>query len=170
MQETQVWCLGREDPLEKGMATYSRTLAWTSHVQRSLEGYKWGHRELDTTEWPTLTGQCRGYERHRFYPWVGKILWRRAWQLIPVFLPGESHGQWRLAGYIQSIGSQRAVPLLEGYMKQLSMYAHMHTSHLHSLRNHFFTWKWGRYGPCLCCRFIERTQNNTTWKECFRNV
>ena len=28
MQETQVWSLGREDPLEKGMATYSSILAW----------------------------------------------------------------------------------------------------------------------------------------------
>ena len=28
MQETRVWSLGREDPLEKGMATYSRILAW----------------------------------------------------------------------------------------------------------------------------------------------
>ena len=28
MQETQVWFLGREDPLEKGTATYSSTLAW----------------------------------------------------------------------------------------------------------------------------------------------
>ena len=28
MQETQVWSLGWEDPLEKGMATHSRILAW----------------------------------------------------------------------------------------------------------------------------------------------
>ena len=34
-----------------------------------------------------------------FDPWVGKIPWRRAWQLTPVFLPGESHGQRSLAGY-----------------------------------------------------------------------
>lgn len=27
-QETQVWSLGWEDPLEKGMATCSRILAW----------------------------------------------------------------------------------------------------------------------------------------------
>ena len=33
----------------------------------------------------------------RFYPWVGKILWRRAWQPTPVFLPGESDGQRSLA-------------------------------------------------------------------------
>ena len=25
--------------------------------------------------------------------WVGKIAWRRAWQLTPVFLPEESQGQ-----------------------------------------------------------------------------
>ena len=28
LQETQVRSLGREDPLEKGMATHSSTLAW----------------------------------------------------------------------------------------------------------------------------------------------
>ena len=33
-------------------------------------------------------------------------LWRE-WQLTPVFLPGKSRGQRSLAGYIQSIGSQR---------------------------------------------------------------
>ena len=31
--------------------------------------------------------------------WVSKIPWRRKWQPIPVFLPGESHGQRRLVGY-----------------------------------------------------------------------
>ena len=40
--------------------------------------------------------QCR---RHRFNPWIGKSPWRRAWQPIPVFLPGESHGQRSLTGY-----------------------------------------------------------------------
>ena len=28
MQETQVWSLGQEDPLEKGMATHSSILVW----------------------------------------------------------------------------------------------------------------------------------------------
>ena len=28
MQEIQVWSLGREDPLEKAMATHSSILAW----------------------------------------------------------------------------------------------------------------------------------------------
>ena len=41
------------------------------------------------------TCRCR---RHRFDPRVGKILWRRARQPTPVFLPGESHGQRSLVG------------------------------------------------------------------------
>ena len=45
------------------------------------------------------TCQCRRHKRHSFHPWVGKIPWRRAWQLTPVFLPGESHGQRNLVGY-----------------------------------------------------------------------
>ena len=40
--------------------------------------------------------QCRGC---RFNPWVEKIPKRRKWQPAPVFLPGKSHGQRRLAGY-----------------------------------------------------------------------
>ena len=30
---------------------------------------------------------------------IPPLKWRRKWQPITVFLPGESHGQWRLAGY-----------------------------------------------------------------------
>ena len=51
MLETWVRSLGREDPLEKEMATHSSTLAWKSHGGRSLEGYSlWGRKESDTTE------------------------------------------------------------------------------------------------------------------------
>ena len=39
------------------------------------------------------------YRRPRFNPWLGKIPWRREWLPIPVFLPGESHGQRSLVGY-----------------------------------------------------------------------
>ena len=43
--------------------------------------------------------QCRRLQRHAFDPWVGKIPWRREWQPIPVFLPGEFHGQKSLVDY-----------------------------------------------------------------------
>ena len=42
---------------------------------------------------------CLHCRRLRFDSWVRKIPWRRAWQPIPVFLPGEFHGQRSLAGY-----------------------------------------------------------------------
>ena len=49
--ETWVQFLGREDPLEKEMATHSGTLAWKIHGQRSLVGYSpWGCKELTRTE------------------------------------------------------------------------------------------------------------------------
>ena len=45
MQETQVWALGRKDPLEKELATHSSILAWRIHGQRSLVGCSpWGRK------------------------------------------------------------------------------------------------------------------------------
>ena len=40
--------------------------------------------------------------RPGFHPWIGKIPWRRRWQLTPVFLPGKSHGWRSLAGVTKS--------------------------------------------------------------------
>ena len=48
--------------------------------------------------------QCR---RLRFDPWVGKIPWRRKWQPIPVFLPGEIPSI-KEPGGLQSMGSQKS--------------------------------------------------------------
>ena len=46
--------------------------------------------------------QCR---RLRFNPWVRKILWRRTWLPMPVFLPGEFCGQKNLVDY--SLGGRK---------------------------------------------------------------
>ena len=57
MPQTRVRALGRDDPLEEGMATYSSILPGESHGQRSLAGYSpLGCKELDTTEATYLTG------------------------------------------------------------------------------------------------------------------
>ena len=78
--QTLVQSLGREDPLEKEMATHSSTLAW----------------EIPRMEEP---GRRLPTMRPTFNPWVGKIPWRRKWQPTPVLLPGKSH-RWRsLVGY-----------------------------------------------------------------------
>ena len=37
--------------------------------------------------------QCRGFQRHRFNPWVGKDPLEKGVATTPVILPGESHGQ-----------------------------------------------------------------------------
>ena len=50
MPDTWVQSLGQEDPLEKGMATYSSILAWKFHGQGSLMDYSpWGRKESDAT-------------------------------------------------------------------------------------------------------------------------
>ena len=47
VQETQVLSLGWEEPLEKGMATHSRILAWEIPGTGSLAGYSpWGHKTV----------------------------------------------------------------------------------------------------------------------------
>ena len=51
MQETRVWSLGQEDPLEKEWQPTPVLLAGKSHGQRSMVGYSpWGHKELNMTE------------------------------------------------------------------------------------------------------------------------
>ena len=52
MQETWVQSLGREDPLEAGMATHSSILAWRILWTEESGGLRFraGHKESDTTE------------------------------------------------------------------------------------------------------------------------
>ena len=64
MQEIWVGSLGREDPLEKGMAAYSSILVWRiTWTEESgwLEG-PWGHKELDKTEQLTLSLFSLGFQ------------------------------------------------------------------------------------------------------------
>ena len=57
VQEIWVQSLGREDPLEKGMATHSSVLAWRSPwTEEPTAGYSaWDWKKLDTTEQLTLS-------------------------------------------------------------------------------------------------------------------
>ena len=49
--ETRIWALGREDPLEKEMATLSSTLVWEIPWMEEPVGCSpWGHKDSDTTE------------------------------------------------------------------------------------------------------------------------
>ena len=66
MQETWVWSLDWEDPLEKVRATHSGILAWRIiHGQRSLVGYSpWGCKESDKTEQLSLSLSA-SHSRHK---------------------------------------------------------------------------------------------------------
>ena len=45
MQDTWIQCLGQEDPLEKGMATYYSILAWRIPWTEEPVGYSpWDHK------------------------------------------------------------------------------------------------------------------------------
>ena len=85
MQETRVQSLGREDPLEKGMATYSSILAWRIPWTEEPSGL-WDSKESDTTEQLTLWGAYQVAQQ------------RKQWQPTPVLLRGESQGWWSLGG------------------------------------------------------------------------
>ena len=57
----------------------------------------WGLLVTQTVEHPP--NNAGDVKRCGCDPWLRKIPWRREWLRIPVFVPGESHGQWSLAGY-----------------------------------------------------------------------
>ena len=122
MGEIRVRSLGWEEPLEKEMATHSSTTAWkilwTEEPGRlqSMGSQRLGHDWATSLHFTSLhfalrmgllggasdkepACQCRRHKRLGFYPWMGKIPWRRAWQPTPGFLPGESHWQRSLVGY-----------------------------------------------------------------------
>ena len=97
MQETQIWSLGWEDPLEKeGKGDPLQYSGW----ENSLGSQRIGHDWVTELNWwlsnKESACQCR---RHRFDPWVRKISWIIKWQPIPGFLPRQSHGQRSLVGY-----------------------------------------------------------------------
>ena len=62
------------------------------------------------------TCQHRRRKRHGYDPWVRKIPWRRKWQPTPICLPGQSHGQWRLAATVHGVTKSQT------RLKQLSMH------------------------------------------------
>ena len=108
MQETWVWSLGWEDPLEEGIATHSSILAWRIPMDRGTQqaAVHGVRKEMDTTEQlSTHSGTYtlvnvpnnHSYTFSRYLSWVWcdfKILGHGAWQKerapeeIPTCSPG----------------------------------------------------------------------------------
>ena len=70
-----------------------------AHSSYSQNTFRITYQPLEEPWWSDSKRICLQCRRRRFDTWAGKIPWRRKWQLTPVFLLGESHGQRRLVGY-----------------------------------------------------------------------
>ena len=108
MQETRVQSLGKEDPLEKGMATHSSIFAWripwTEELGRlqSMGSHRLRHNWVTNTLTFTFHSWRReegSFELESWYIFSLIFWWRRKWEPTLVFLSGEFHGQKSLVGY-----------------------------------------------------------------------
>ena len=79
--------LGREDPLEEGMATTPIFLPGESHGQRSVVGYSpWGRTESDTRlKWLSFS-------------LITRIKWDHPWEALSKAMRDASPDWWTLAG------------------------------------------------------------------------
>ena len=120
-QEGWTFCSRKRGPLEefkqrsdKNQSMFQRSCSpcsawWTDEDEIQGQGT---FQEAVTKTLGFLDGSvgkefaCDAGDTHGFDPWVGKIPWRRKWQLTPVFLPGKI--PWtEEPGGLQSMGSQR---------------------------------------------------------------
>ena len=75
-----------------------------------------------------------GYSKH--------VIWRRKWQLTPVFLPGESHGRRSLVGY--SPRGRKESDMTE------QLHFHFTFKHVINVTNsYFYQSKSGRLSTCI---------------------
>ena len=109
MQEIWVRSLGQEDPLEKGMATYSSTLAWRILWTEDLVDYSPWNRKKSASRWlrgkestcqagdaadtGSISGSARSSGGGNGNPLVCILVWE-----IP---------RTEEPGWLQSMGSQR---------------------------------------------------------------
>ena len=93
--------------LLQGMFPMQRSSLHLSHLEHSnLDGHlSWYEVSVVwASQWSLWKGTCLPMQemtcrRCGLDLCIGKIPWRRAWQSIPISLPGEFHGQRSLVGY-----------------------------------------------------------------------
>ena len=98
-------------------------LGSSPHSLSSSRRLAWARGSPGVTSSKEPACQCRRHKRRRFDSWVGRIPWRRAWQPIPVFLPGEFRGLWSLVSYSPWVAKRQT------RLKWLSMHSAWARSH-----------------------------------------
>ena len=101
MQETQIWSLGKEDPLEEEMATFSSILAWWVAVRGVTKSWTWLSNQIITSQ------KIKPVNPKGNQPWIfigrtdaeaeAPILWPpdvKNW-LIWTLMPGKIEGKRR---------------------------------------------------------------------------
>ena len=97
--ETFIWYFVKT---HKSAVETSQAIFMCSFTQLLLTMFSSPQRKITlTTGNESLVAQMvkPAMQQPRVQFWFGKITQRTVWQPIPVFLPGEFHGQKRLAGY-----------------------------------------------------------------------
>ena len=118
---------------------------WT---QPCMKSYSQGYNEVSDGKESVCNAGDPGS-----VPRLGRFPWRREWLPTPVLLPGESYGQRSLAGYSQSMGSQRVRHdwVINTHTQNLREVSLLHSKCLFGLK------------PGLECRLWLETHNS--WEE-----
>ena len=102
--------------------------------------------------------------RPRFNPWVRKFPLRRKWQLIPVLLPGKSHGytedckDTNALPYWRTDESEIKLPTSAGSSKHQESFRKTSTSALLTMPKPLTVWI-----TTNCGKFFKRWEYQTTW-------
>ena len=102
--ETGVWSLGRKDPLEEGMATYSNIFAWRIPMDSGAWwASPWGRKELYTTERLTHTCDIILWDHvNNLFPSIISHSFNTGWWFLP-----ESNYNW---GFYKGVISDFIIP------------------------------------------------------------
>ena len=144
MQETRVWSLGQEDPLEKGTATHSSILAWRIPMDRG--------------DWWATVFTVKPVFQSSLFAWDHPQIVEKA------MAPNSSTFAWKIPwteepGRLQSMGSLR---VRHDWVTSLSLFTFMHWRRKWQPTPVFLPGESQGWRSLVGCRLWGRTESDTT--------